>query len=118
MPAVRPIDALLAGPEARAALAALCRRFGVCRLDLFGSAARADGGFDPTRSDLDVLVSFGDLPEGGGAYADAYFGLREGLEALFGRPVDRVTEPALENPWLRRRIEAERRPLFPPQPPA
>lgn len=44
----------LASPEA---LAALCRRFRVRRLDLFGSAAAA-GGFDPARSDLDLLVAF------------------------------------------------------------
>ena len=40
----------------RMELADLCRRFGVRRLDLFGSAARGD--FDPERSDLDFLVEF------------------------------------------------------------
>ena len=102
-------DTPLIGPEARDALAVLCRRFAVRRLDLFGSAAT--GRFDPARSDLDFLVSFEELPDA--AYADAYFGLREGLEALFGRPVDLLTEPALQNPYLRRRIEVERRRLFP-----
>lgn len=92
------------------ALPVLCRRFHVRQLDLFGSAA--DGRFDPTRSDLDFLVAFEELP--GAAYADAYFGLHEGLVALFGRAVDLVTEPALENPYLRRRIEAQRQRLFPP----
>ena len=89
---------------------ALCRRFRVRQLDLFGSAA--DGRFDPARSDLDFLVAFEELP--GGAYADAYFGLREGLAGLFGREVDLMTEPALENPYLRRRVEAQRQRLFPP----
>ncbi len=92
------------------ALPALCRRFHVRRLDLFGSAV--EGRFDPSRSDLDFLVAFEDLP--GGTYADAYFGLREALAELFGRDVDLVTEPALENPHLRRRIEMRRRRLFPP----
>lgn len=92
------------------ALHALCRRFHVRRLDLFGSAA--DGRFDPARSDLDVLVAFEEMP--GAAYADAYFGLRDALAGLFGREVDLVTEPALENPYLRRQIEAQRRRLFPP----
>ena len=90
-------------------LPALCRRFHVRRLDLFGSAA--DGRFDPMRSDLDFLVAFEDLPEG--AYADAYFGLREALAGLFGREVDLLTEPALENPYLRRQVEAQRKQLFP-----
>ena len=40
----------------REELWALCRRFHVRRLDLFGSAARGD--FDPERSDLDFLVEF------------------------------------------------------------
>ena len=90
-------------------LADVCRRHHVQRLDLFGSAATGKG-FDPARSDLDFLVTFAPLPAGG--YADAYFGLREALEALSGRPVDLVTEAALENPYLRRRIEKERRALF------
>ena len=65
---------------------ALCRRFGVRRLALFGSAARDD--FDPERSDLDFLYEFEAKPPGG--YADAFFGLKESLESLFGRPVDLV----------------------------
>ena len=40
----------------REELQALCRRFHVRRLDLFGSAARGD--FDPVRSDIDFLVEF------------------------------------------------------------
>lgn len=92
------------------ALPALCRRFHVRQLYLFGSAA--DGRFDPACSDLDFLAAFEELPSA--TYADCYFGLREGLIALFGRAVDLVTEPALENPYLRRQIEARRQRLFPP----
>ena len=67
-----------AGPLAPAVAAragetgALCRRYRVRRLDLFGSAA---AGREGTDSDLDFLVEFGELPEGG--YADAYCGLLE-----------------------------------------
>ena len=91
------------------ALSALCRRFHVRRLDLFGSAVTTR--FDPRRSDLDFLVEFEDFPEGD--YADAYFGLREALVELFGREVDLLTEPSLDNPYLRRQVEAQRRQLFP-----
>jgi uncharacterized protein len=91
------------------AIAELCRRFDVRRLDLFGSAAT--GRFDPARSDLDFLVEFEGMPPG--RYAKSYFGLREGLEALFQRPVDLLTEGSIENPYLRRSIEAERRSVFP-----
>jgi len=90
-------------------LSNLCRRFRVSRLDLFGSAT--DARFDPARSDLDFLVTFQELT--GSTYADAYFGLRDGLAGLFGREVDLVTEAALENPYLRRRVEAQRQQLFP-----
>lgn len=90
-------------------LDALCRRFGVRRLDLFGSAAV--GPFDAARSDIDLLVEFEPMPPGG--YASAYFDLRDALEALFQRNVDLVTEPALKNPYLRRRIESQKRTVFP-----
>ncbi len=78
------------------------------QLDLFGSAVTDR--FEPVRSDLDVLVVFDDLPPG--PYADAYFSLKEGLEALFGRDVDLLTGVALQNPYLRREVEAHRQTLF------
>jgi predicted nucleotidyltransferase len=42
--------------QKRTALAALCRRHGAARLEVFGSAARG-AGFDPGRSDIDFLVT-------------------------------------------------------------
>lgn len=104
------LDAVQVDP----ALAALCRRFHVRRLDLFGSAAT--GRFSSDRSDLDFLVTFEEpLPKG--AYAEVYFGLRAALENLFGRKVDLVTEHALQNPYLRHRIEAQKRTIYPESPP-
>lgn len=72
-------------------VALLCEKYGVERLDLFGSAAGE--GFDPEKSDLDFVVSFErrDPPDLFGRY----FGLEEDLEALFGRGVDLVMEGAL-----------------------
>jgi len=89
-------------------VALLCRRAGAMRLDVFGSGARDD--FDPEDSDLDFLVEFDDLPPA--KYSDAYFDLKEGLESLFGRPVDLVTEASLENPYFRDRVYAERKPVY------
>jgi predicted nucleotidyltransferase len=43
--------------EKREALAAVCRRYGGARLEVFGSAARG-AGFDPNHSDTDFLVTF------------------------------------------------------------
>ena len=79
----------------------LCLRYGVSRLEIFGSAAR--GEFRDGESDLDFLVDF--LPAAIASYADNYFGLLEGLEALFGRPVDLVVERAIKNPYFRQSVE-------------
>ena len=92
----------------RTALEALCRRFRVRRLELFGSAVGAS--FDPLSSDLDFLVEFDDLPSNG--YADAYFGLAEALEGLFHRKVDLVILSAVKNPYFRESIERSRTLLY------
>ena len=90
------------------AIRALCREYGVLRLELFGSAAT--GAFDPERSDLDFLVEFEPAPPGG--YADAFFGLKESLEQLFGRPVDLVAAAAIRNPYFRESVEGAKVPLY------
>jgi len=92
----------------RANLEALCRRFGVRRLELFGSAVT--GGFQRETSDLDFLVEF--EPPIGPGYADRYFGLLESLEALFGRPVDLVVASAIKNPYFRDTVEKTRELIY------
>ena len=92
----------------RGDMEALCHRYGVRRLELFGSTA---AGHDrPGESDLDFLVEFGQFPPGG--YADAYFGLKESLEALFGRTVDLVIPSAIRNPHFLKAIEGTRTLLY------
>jgi uncharacterized protein len=92
----------------RAQVAALCRLSGARRLDAFGSVVRDD--FDPDASDIDFFVEFDNvLPA---EYARAYFALKEGLEVLFGRPVDLVTESGLANPHFRARLARERRTVY------
>lgn len=90
------------------ALEQLCRRYRVCRLELFGSAAT--GRDRPGESDLDFLVEFEPLPTG--VYADTYFGLREALEQLFGRPVDLVVASAIRNPFFRQSVEQTKTLLY------
>jgi uncharacterized protein len=84
---------------------ALCRRYHVKRLDLFGSDE-----FDPATSDLDFLVEFEDMAPA--AYAQAYFGLLQGLEQLFSRAVDLVTAPSLSNPYFKQRIDETKAALY------
>lgn len=79
----------------RNAIGALCRKYGVRRLVVFGSAVTDH--FDQSRSDVDFLVEFGDRANG---RFEAYFGLKEELEALLGRPVDLVAPAALQNPYF------------------
>ncbi len=92
--------------DKRQELIAPCRRYGVARLEVFGSAARG-ADFDPTRSDADFLVTFSSRARDDlSAFAD----FKEGLEALLGRPVDLAEREAIEasrNTIRRRRILAE-----------
>ena len=81
--------------EHKAEIMDICRRHGVQRLELFGSAVE---GCELPDSDLDFLVDFGSRPTPG--YADAYFGLLEALEELFKRPVDLVVASAIRNPYF------------------
>jgi predicted nucleotidyltransferase len=89
-------------------LARLCTKFGVRRLDLFGSAAT--GAFDPAHSDVDLLVEF--EAQSGMTPFDQYFGLREALAALLGREVDLVMEGASQNRYFLESVNKSRRLLY------
>ncbi|MBF0627048.1 MAG: nucleotidyltransferase domain-containing protein [Magnetococcales bacterium] len=86
--------------EKLADISHLCVRHGVHQLDLFGSAVGE--AFDPKSSDLDFLVEFVELTPA--AHADAFFGLMEDLEKLFGRAVDLVEKRAIRNPYFQQTI--------------
>ncbi len=93
------------------ALAELCRRFHVRRLEVFGSAARGDD-FDPARSDADFLVEFeSDVKLDITTLLD----VQEALEQVIGRPVDLVERQAVEesgNYLRRRQILREAEPIY------
>ena len=91
------------------AIAELCARFRVLRLELFGSAL-AGGNFDQEKSDLDLLVEF--LPLNEGEYADTYFGLLEGFEDLLHRHVDLVMTRAIKNPYFLESIDRHRKVIY------
>lgn len=86
----------------REQLVQLCREHHVRRLEVFGSAARAD--FDLASSDLDFLVEF--EPIAPVEYAEAYFSLKAALEVLFMRSVDLITPASLSNPYFRASLAA------------
>lgn len=90
-------------PEA--AIAAICRRYHVRELSVFGSAAR--GQMRPD-SDIDLLVEF--LPEARPGLLGLSAMMRE-LSALLGRPVDLAVKPALK-PVIRSEVLAEAQVIY------
>jgi uncharacterized protein len=86
----------------------LCHRLGVRRLDLFGSALGDE--FDVASSDVDMLVEF--AAGQGFDHFGSYFTLKEGLEAVLGRPVDLVVGPSIRNPHFLRHVMATRKVLY------
>jgi len=90
-----------------AKLKRLCRKYGIARLALFGSAARGEMTPD---SDIDLLVEFSpgskvslfDIPA-----------MQEAFSAVFGgRKVDIATPEILENPYRRKTIMRDARVLY------
>jgi predicted nucleotidyltransferase len=73
----------------------LCRKYGIRKLELFGSAARDD--FDVIRSDIDFFFEFDDDIA---SLSDRFFGLMEDLERLLGCKVDLVSSRDVRNPYF------------------
>ena len=84
----------------REAIVALCERYGVRRLSVFGSAVT--GTFDPATSDVDFLVDLGEYDDRVGR---RFMRLIVALEDMMGRRIDVVTEPVTK-PWLREEVDA------------
>ena len=92
----------------RDVIAALCRKYGVVRMDVFGSAIRDD--FRVGESDIDLLADFGDQDPF--ELIDAYFGLLDELRALLGPRVDLVMSDAIKNRYIRAEIERTKQALY------
>ncbi len=88
----------------RVRLDALCRRFGIARLDVFGSVARGEGG---PGSDVDLLYELAQGRALGWEIED----LSQDLADLFGRPVDLVSRKAL-HPLIRDQVLADAEPFY------
>src|SRR5689334_17901406 len=91
----------------RDAISRICHRHRVRRLEVFGSILRDD--FDPSRSDIDVLVEFNPAVT---ADFTNYLNLKEALEGLFHISVDLVELSAVRNHRLRHHIEQSKRPIY------
>lgn len=86
----------------RDAILQLAAKYGIRRIRLFGSVARAEAG---PESDLDVLVDF----EPGRSLLDQV-GFEQDLEALLGCRVEVLAEGGI-SPYLETRILQEALPL-------
>ncbi len=88
-------------------LATLCRKYGVKKLSLFGSAARNELRPD---SDVDLMVEF--KPRSRTTSFDL-IDMQEKLSPLFGnRRVELTSPEILENPYRRRTIERDVKTLY------
>lgn len=85
-------------------LARICAKYGVARLDVFGSFARGDAG---KGSDVDLLYEL----QPGATLGWGIEALSDDLADLFGRPVDLVAKHALHRE-LREPVMREAQPLY------
>jgi len=95
----------------RPAIEAICRRFDVQKLEVFGSAARGHD-FDPTKSDADFLVTFAPTADRDLA---TLLDLKTALSETLGLAVDLIERPAIEqsrNYIRRRHILEGAKPLY------
>ncbi|MDQ3280957.1 MAG: nucleotidyltransferase domain-containing protein [Acidobacteriota bacterium] len=91
------------------AVRALCEKYSVKRLAIFGSAVK--GTFDPATSDVDFVVEFlPGTPRGG--FDDPSLSLTVDLETLFGRRVDVVERRNIENPYFRQVLDLTERTVY------
>jgi predicted nucleotidyltransferase len=93
----------------RVQIAAVCRRLGIHRLDVFGSAAT--GQFDAQTSDVDFIAEFDD-PSPSGGLLDRYLELATQLEDLLGTAVDIITPRSLRNPYFTKSVNASRETVY------
>jgi len=100
------IEAILKKYES---IADLCRRHGVAKLEVFGSAAR-ESDFDPATSDLDFAVEF--APSAPGTSFRQLLALQDDLSSLFGRKVDLVEIKNVKNPYILKTILEDKRAVY------
>lgn len=86
-------------------IAEFCRRRGIHRLSLFGSALRDD--FDPNQSDLDILAEF--EPGALDGVGLEFFDWGNELSSILGHRVDFCTKL---HPHIRNQVKATAVPLY------
>lgn len=95
------------------AIIALCERYGVRRLAVFGSAAK--GTFDPEHSDIDFLVDLGDYDD---RVARRFMRFIVALEDLLGQSVHVTTSRSVQSEWFRKELAETARTIYAADTPA
>ena len=94
----------------QSAIAELCRRYRVQRLEVFGSAASGTD-FAPESSAADFLVEFS--PSADSPTLKAFFGLQADLSQILGRrAVDLAESSALRNPYVQASVNRSREVVY------
>lgn len=93
--------------ETKEKIVALCEKYGVKELYVFGSVLREDFG---QQSDIDMAVVFSRTGIAGSF--DQYFDFKAELEQLLGRPVDLVCAGGVRNSVFRRELDETKRLIY------
>ena len=91
-------------------IAAICREFGVLRLEVFGSAAA--GGWNPETSDIDFLVTY---PAGYdfGPWLCRQLDFQDQLAELLGHSIDLViAREHFRNPYFEAELQRDRQLVY------
>lgn len=88
---------------------ALCRKYKVAKLWVFGSILTPRFNDD---SDVDFLVDFDEQRIELLDYADNFFSFIHEIEAVVGRKVDLVVNKSIKNRFFREEVDATRRLLW------
>ena len=86
------------------AIGQVCAKYGIARLEVFGSAARGSD-FVEKSSDADFLVEFLPSTQPG---LNEFFGAKAELEIILKRDVDLVQAKAVNNPYVLASINQSR----------
>lgn len=93
--------------DKREEIVALCKQYGIRKLEVFGSAAT--GAFNPGTSDLDFVVDVGEYERGVGM---RFLTFCTALEKLMDRPVDVITNRQIQNPYFRASVNGTRESIY------
>jgi uncharacterized protein len=90
------------------ALKALCHRYDVERLYVFGSVLTDR--FNEAHSDVDLIVELAPMPPV--QKGETLMGFWDAVEALFGRRFDLLTDQPVRNPVLKKELDQTRRLIY------